>query len=222
MKQYVCTICNYIYAEDAGIPQAGIVPGTKWDDVPENWVCPICGAIKADFKVQQQGKQTTLQQPHVEENNEEDLREMSFAELSALCSNLSKGCEKQYRAEEADLFHQLAEYYQSKGGSVDTNQMNDLTALVEQDLNTWYPEANIVAADRKDRGALRALLWGEKVTRMLNSLLSRYEKEKDALLKNTNVFVCEICGFLYIGEEAPEICPVCKVPRMKITKVERG
>ena len=39
MTKYVCSICGYIYDEATGIPEAGIAPGTKWEDLPEDWVC---------------------------------------------------------------------------------------------------------------------------------------------------------------------------------------
>lgn len=50
MKQYVCTVCGFIYDEAAGIPEDGIAPGTLWADLPENWVCPLCGAGKDEFE----------------------------------------------------------------------------------------------------------------------------------------------------------------------------
>lgn len=50
MKKYECTLCGYIYDEAAGIPDAGIAPGTKWESLPEDWVCPLCGAAKSDFE----------------------------------------------------------------------------------------------------------------------------------------------------------------------------
>lgn len=50
MKKYECTLCGYVYDETKGIPDDGIAPGTKWENIPENWVCPICGAGKKDFK----------------------------------------------------------------------------------------------------------------------------------------------------------------------------
>lgn len=153
--------------------------------------------------------------------HKDDLREMSYGELSALCSNLAKGCEKQYRMTEAGLFQQLADYYQSKRVPAEADQFSALTALIQQDLAGGYPAAGSVAAEKVDRGALRALVWGEKVTKILASLLSRYEKQKEDLLNNTNVYVCEICGFVYIGEQPPEICPVCKVPNMKIRRIEK-
>ena len=51
MKSYMCVICGYIYDEAKGVPDQGIAPGTQWEDVPENWVCPDCGASKADFEM---------------------------------------------------------------------------------------------------------------------------------------------------------------------------
>lgn len=49
MKKYECSVCGYIYDEANGIPDAGIKPGTKWEDLPEDWVCPICGMPKDAF-----------------------------------------------------------------------------------------------------------------------------------------------------------------------------
>ncbi len=45
-----CIICGYIYDPAAGDPDSGIAPGTAFDDIPEEWVCPECGATKADFE----------------------------------------------------------------------------------------------------------------------------------------------------------------------------
>ena len=52
MKKYVCTVCGYIYDEEAGIPDDGIAAGTLWADLPEDWVCPLCGAAKSEFEEQ--------------------------------------------------------------------------------------------------------------------------------------------------------------------------
>jgi rubredoxin len=49
MKKYMCLLCGYIYDELAGCPEEGIEPGTPWEKVPEDWLCPECGAGKADF-----------------------------------------------------------------------------------------------------------------------------------------------------------------------------
>ncbi|OGV26540.1 MAG: rubredoxin [Legionellales bacterium RIFCSPHIGHO2_12_FULL_37_14] len=50
-KKYMCVICGFIYDEAEGWPEDGIEPGTKWEDVPENWYCPDCGASKSDFQM---------------------------------------------------------------------------------------------------------------------------------------------------------------------------
>lgn len=150
------------------------------------------------------------------------LTELSLAQMSALCSNLAKGCEKQYLAEEAQLFTQLSEYYRQKAGTIPAKDFDTLLAKINDNLEQEYPKTNEDAKVKPDRGALRALVWSEKVTRMLNSILNKYESDKNAMLEHTNIYVCEICGFIYIGDTPPEICPVCKVPNKKMTKVERG
>lgn len=50
MAKYVCSVCGYVYDEDAGAPDMGIAPGTKWDDVTEDFVCPVCGVGKDMFE----------------------------------------------------------------------------------------------------------------------------------------------------------------------------
>lgn len=51
--QYECELCGYIYDEAVGIPEEGIAPGTKWEDLPEDWVCPLCGVGKDLFEAQE-------------------------------------------------------------------------------------------------------------------------------------------------------------------------
>jgi rubredoxin len=51
MKTYLCVICGFVYDEAMGLPDEGIAPGTKWEDVPLNWRCPECGAGKEDFEM---------------------------------------------------------------------------------------------------------------------------------------------------------------------------
>lgn len=49
MMKFECTLCGYVYDLAIGDPANGIDPGTAWEDVPEDWVCPECGAGKEDF-----------------------------------------------------------------------------------------------------------------------------------------------------------------------------
>ena len=51
LKTWMCLICGWIYDEAAGLPDEGIAPGTRWEDVPMNWTCPECGARKEDFEL---------------------------------------------------------------------------------------------------------------------------------------------------------------------------
>tara|TARA_R110002124_G_scaffold278057_1_gene449774 strand:- start:2291 stop:2497 length:207 start_codon:yes stop_codon:yes gene_type:complete len=50
-KKYICVLCGLIYDESKGWPADGIVAGTKWEDVPEDWMCPDCDAMKEDFEM---------------------------------------------------------------------------------------------------------------------------------------------------------------------------
>jgi rubredoxin len=50
-KRFMCLLCGYIYDEEAGAPDEGLEPGTRWDDVPLNWQCPDCAATKDDFEM---------------------------------------------------------------------------------------------------------------------------------------------------------------------------
>ena len=47
--KYKCDVCGYVYNETAGIPDIGIEPGTKWEALPSDFVCPVCGAGKDQF-----------------------------------------------------------------------------------------------------------------------------------------------------------------------------
>ena len=218
MKTYVCSVCGYVYQEAQGLPSAGIAPGTRWEDLPEDWVCPLCGAGKGAFRVQSDEPAPKPAPPPVPAPRVD--RELSPLEMSILCSNLARGCEKQYLSKESEAFAQLADHFRRQASPAVDPSFDRILALVEQDLSTGYPYANAVSGDAQDRGALRALVWSEKVSRMLQSLLERYAREGDKMLENTGVYVCTICGFLSVGDAPPELCPVCKVPSWKFEKME--
>ena len=48
-KVWMCIICGWVYEEEKGAPEEGIAPGTRWEDIPDDWVCPDCAAGKEDF-----------------------------------------------------------------------------------------------------------------------------------------------------------------------------
>ena len=207
--KYVCQIWGYVY-DDAKekVPFA---------ELPDDWKCPLCGAAKSDFKPEANGdekKVVTAIEPM-----EADLEKLSAGQLAALCSNLARGCEKQYKQEEADLFKQLADYFTAVVPAVNDASVEKLAKELQTDAEN-YAAVRATADANADRGAARVCVWGEKVTRMLSSLVNRYLNEGEAMLKDTNIWVCTTCGFVYIGDTPPELCPVCKVPDWKFEKIE--
>ena len=207
--KYVCQICGYVY-DDAKekVPFA---------ELPDDWKCPLCGAAKSDFKPEANGdekKVVTAMEPM-----EADLEKLSAGQLAALCSNLARGCEKQYKQKEADLFKQLADYFTAVVPAVNDASVEKLAKELQTDADN-YAAVRATADANADRGAARVCVWGEKVTRMLSSLVNRYLNEGEAMLKDTNIWVCTTCGFVYIGDTPPELCPVCKVPDWKFEKIE--
>ncbi len=50
MIKYKCTVCGYIYEPEKGDPESGVNPGTPFEDLPDDWVCPVCGVGKDDFE----------------------------------------------------------------------------------------------------------------------------------------------------------------------------
>ena len=51
--KYVCDVCGYVYDPEIGDPDNGVDAGTAWEDVPEDWVCPLCGVGKDEFSAEE-------------------------------------------------------------------------------------------------------------------------------------------------------------------------
>ncbi|MGN1099494.1 MAG: rubredoxin-like domain-containing protein [Christensenellales bacterium] len=204
MKEYICSVCGYVHKTEG--------------ELPEDFKCPLCGAGKDAFRLKEDSApkaESSLEKPHVE-------KELSPTEMSIICSNLARGCEKQYMPKESENFKKLADFFRSEAEPAGEASTEKLLELIERDLSVGFPYGNAVAGAERDRGALRCQVWAEKVTRMLQSLLNRYRTEGDKMLENTGVYVCTICGFVFVGDEPPVTCPVCKVPSWKFEKVEGG
>jgi len=50
MAKYECIVCGYIYDPELGDPDGGVAPGTPFEEIPDDWVCPICGVGKSEFR----------------------------------------------------------------------------------------------------------------------------------------------------------------------------
>ncbi len=215
--KYRCLACGYIYDDEK--------EDVPFSELPADWICPLCGASKDMFEPIEEKKKDQVFEVNNNELNEiaeiEELREMTTGEISALCSSLAKGCEKQYLEKEAQDFYKLADYFEKKANTSEKNNFEVLISKINEDLESNFVNARNIATDKKDRGALRVITWGEKVTMILKSLLTQYERDKN-FTQNVKIYVCDICGFIYVGNQKPEICPICKVPSFKLLEVERG
>ena len=206
--KYVCSICGYVYDESQ--------EDLTFQQLPESWVCPICKADQSLF-VKDEKETKTIDMNILTEG---DIV-YSLGELAAICSNLQRGCEKQYKDEEALLLKTLSDVFTAHVENEDNASVDVLEQLLQEDLSQHYPALHGYAKQVADRGTQRICVWGEKVTAILHSLLMRYRQDQGAFLKNTSVWVCSVCGFVFVGDEAPELCPVCKVPAWKFEKIER-
>lgn len=213
--KYICSVCGYIYDEaHEKVP---------FSELPDSWKCPVCKASKAVFVPEKREEVKTAAAPALAAepvSEEGDMVKLSVGELAALCSNLARGCEKQYKPQEEALFRELAEYFTEVAPAVPDADLAGLAALIERDLDSGYPAVNAAADDAGDRGTKRICVWGEKVTKMLGSLIRQYQEEGEAFLAGTDIWVCTVCGFVYVGGQPPELCPVCKVPAWKFEKTE--
>lgn len=210
MKKYRCTICGYIYDESK--------ENVKFSDLPEDWKCPLCGAPKNLFEEIVEDNQTvevTKETEVITEDN--DLRELSNDEIAYICSNLAKACDKQYLEEEKGLYLELFEYFKSK--DINNGSINNLVEMFNNDTNLLNDAFNIVN-NYDDSGAKRVLTWATKTNNIINSIIKNYSVKGIEYIKNNKIWVCDICGFVFIGDVPPQVCPICKVPNFKILEVE--
>lgn len=206
--KFVCPVCGYVFDEAQ--------EKAAFSSLPETWQCPICKAAKSLFTPQGGEAPAVSGEPA----QAEELRPLTPGELAAVFSNLARGCEKQYHPEEEARFQELAAYFAGLAPQEPNASVAQLLALFQEDLAQGYPAYQAAAQAAGDRGSQRVRAWGEKVTTMVRSLLEQYLRQGEDFLKNTQVWVCTVCGFVYVGDVPPELCPVCKVPAWKFEKVE--
>lgn len=215
MKKYRCTICGYIYDEEK--------EKIKFEDLPDDWTCPLCGApknlfIEVNEESNNENKETTIKNSGTQIEEESDLRELSKEEIRYICSNLAKSCEKQYLTTEQDLFNSLSNYF-DRYITNENGTIEDLINLYNQEIDL-YQKTLDTASIYDDGGSKRVITWASKVSAIVRAVLNNYQEKGMEYLKNTKIWVCDICGFVYIGNNPPEVCPVCKVPSIKIMEVK--
>lgn len=216
--KYRCSTCGYIYDEEK--------EGVKFADLPDNWSCPVCGEGKEGFEPMDEDDAPVVEvKPEPKKAapvsvawEDDELRELTAGQLSALCSNFKRGCGVQQLSREAELFGQIADYFESRAVRPDNEGVATLLSMIDSDLES-FEIAKSTAYLMSDRGSLRVLTWSEKATIIMKSVLERYQNDP-SFLEHTNVYVCDICGFIYIGDNPPDVCPVCKVPGHMILKVK--
>lgn len=120
MKQYICTVCGYIHETEG--------------ELPDDFKCPICGAGKDAFVLKEETAKAEeiLEKPHTE-------KELSPMEMSIICSNLARGCEKQYMPEESESFRKLAEFFHQKAEPVSNAGTETLLELINHDISVGFP-----------------------------------------------------------------------------------
>lgn len=207
--RFVCPLCGEVYDEEkADVPFA---------DLPETWVCPLCYAPRNSFRPEKEAE-PPAGAPAADFAMGE-AEKLSWGQMAALCTDLGRACEKQGKAEQAAKFSMLAERFTALVPPEPGASPELLEALLGEEIAA-YPAVRAAVDARGDRGAARALVWGEKADRMLAILLEQYREQGESMLEGTGVWLCTACGFVYVGDAPPEQCPVCRVPAWKFEKVE--
>ncbi len=99
MTKWECIVCGWVYDEAKGDPDSGIAPGTKWDDIPDDWLCPDCGVGKEDFEMIEVAEAAT-EVPHHED---EDTTDHVVAPVVILGTGLAGyGLAKEFRKHDAE------------------------------------------------------------------------------------------------------------------------
>jgi rubrerythrin len=137
---------------------------------------------------------------------------------AAVFSNLAKASQKQQVSSAAADFDRLAQLH--AGAPVEGASFESLREDLAADLADHYPRVTEIGSQVSDRGALRAAKWGEKVTAAQRSVIDRYLSKGEAILEGKAIYVCEACGFIFLGADPPPICPACKAPRTRFSPVK--
>ena len=150
--------------------------------------------------------------------------DVPFEVLSLAFSNLQNAALRQQRPKLAKLLSALSQSFHIQALNARAGERVDSLASVQgqikEQLATDYKSSVQMATDLNERGALRALLWGQKVSVIQNSLIGRYLKRGAGILDgDVRIHVCEACGFAIIKGDVPDRCPACKAPSERFVSI---
>ena len=158
---------------------------------------------------------------------EQDERPLGV--LSLAFGSLGEAAGRQQRPNQAKLLSALSLSFQIQAMNEDKQEsqatdrdewLGAVQAQTQEQLTQAYKPGMETATDLGERGVLRALLWGQKVSMIQNALLGRFLRQGEKLLEgDQQMYVCEACGFAILKEGAPDICPICKAPSHRFTTV---
>lgn len=150
-----------------------------------------------------------------------EQKQYGYDELALVFSNLAKSAEKQINAEVSKKLDTLSTFFKKNSSKETGFDIDELVSSVSQDVSSRYPEVEKEGKISEDRGALRCATWGKKVSAIHKSILTRYKNQKEQLFEGKEVWVCEACGFIAISPQVPAVCPICKAPSSRFTKIRK-
>ncbi len=144
-----------------------------------------------------------------------------YDELALISSNLAKSAEKQRNDEVSTLLTHLSNFFEENSPKKEDFSVETLLTQISKDIQDLYPAVSHESELYGNRGSLRCVTWGKKVSAIHKSILTRYEKQKEALFEGKEIWVCEACGYIAISQEVPTICPICKAPSSRFTHIKK-
>ena len=214
--KYVCKICGFIYDE--------ATQEKKWNELDENWVCPVCKAPKSKFEAVNENSGNKYARTKTEKNLMEAFagesmarnkytyfakaaREEGYEQIAAIFEETANQ-EKQHAKMWFNEFHGI--------GSTDEN----LETAAQGENDEWTDMYVRMAKEAREEGFEELAVKFEYVAKVEKSHERRYLKLLEAFKNGTTFkgdapkgWKCRQCGFIYEGQEAPENCPVCGYPK---------
>ena len=155
--------------------------------------------------------------------------ERPFGVLSLVFGSLGEAAGRQQRPNQAKLLSALSLSFQIQAMNEDKQEalaedrsewLSALQEQIKEQLAHDYKAGIQTATDLRERGVLRALLWGQKVSMIQNSLMGRFLRQEKKLIEgDKHMYVCEACGFVILNDAAPDMCPICKAPSHRFASV---